>query len=112
MIKENIEKIKKAEEESERIIKNAEIAVKERFNSIELEIDKLKKEYEKKMEEELKEYMSLKIKEKDEKIKNLQNQNEIIKEKIKEKEKKIEQTAEKIWKEILNELYRNNSISS
>lgn len=110
MIKENIEKIKKAEEESEKIIKSAELKTKRKLDNIVVEIEEIKKELEKKLEKEIGKYKLEKEKDKKGKIQNLQNQNESTKEKIRKKEEKINETVEKIWKEILNELYSNHSI--
>ncbi len=110
MIKEDIEKIKNAEEESEKIIKMAELKVKEMLLSIDSIIKEITREYKERANKEIEKYKIIKEKEKKERIKNMEKQTEEIKNKIKEKEKDIEEIAEKIWKEILSELCSNNSI--
>ncbi|MCX7917677.1 MAG: hypothetical protein N2589_06075 [bacterium] len=97
---ENIEKIKKAEEESEKIIKDAERKVKEMFDIIEDEVEREREKNEKKILEEIKVYKKLKDEEKSEKLKQLKKQKEEILTKMNEKEYKIDEIAEKIWEKI------------
>ncbi|MCM8771534.1 MAG: hypothetical protein NC922_00430 [Candidatus Omnitrophica bacterium] len=112
MIKNDIEKIKRCEEESEKIIQDAQKRVKDLINSIDFEIRNFKEEQKEKIKKEIEEYKILREKEKEEKIKFLEKEKEEEKKKIKEKEREIDEIAQKIWKIILNELYSNDSIFS
>jgi hypothetical protein len=104
MVEENIKKIKKAEEEGERIIKEAEKSVIELMNSIETEIKKIREMNDEKLKKEIEKYKLNKEVEKKEKIESLEKEKEEKLKKIKEKENITENIAEEIWNYIINNI--------
>jgi hypothetical protein len=104
MVEENIKKIKKAEEEGERIIKEAEKRVIELMNSIETEIKKIREMNDEKLKEEIEKYKLNKEVEKKEKIELLEKEKKEKLKKIKEKENITENIVEEIWNYIINNI--------
>jgi len=104
MVEENIKKIKKAEEEGERIIKEAEKSVIELMNSIETEIKKIREMNDEKLKKEIEKYKLNKEVEKKEKIELLEKEKKEKLKKVKEKENITENIVEEIWNYIINNI--------
>jgi vacuolar-type H+-ATPase subunit H len=106
MVKEKIKKIKEGEEKADSIIEAAKKKAKEISDSFDEKKEKLIEEKETELKKDIAEYRHTKEKEKKNKISQIEEKTAKETEHIKRKEKKIPETAQKVWKELKKEIFR------